>query len=111
MNQTKHKIFHSITFNENLTSRANRTQFVCLYGIYCLHFLTKKFHSYIDINFTVKGGKIKGFARHLWPMSREGFLSCHTCFDTGPRYLWGFVRKTVPLPWLVQQARATEDSL
>ena len=23
-----------------------------------------------------------------WPLSREGSLSCHTCCDTGPRFLW-----------------------
>ena len=25
------------------------------------------------------------FARRLGPLSREGSLSCHTCYDTGPR--------------------------
>ena len=29
----------------------------------------------------------KTSARDLWSLSREGSLSCHTCCDTGPRFL------------------------
>ena len=31
-------------------------------------------------------GLLKAFAGLLRPFSREGSLSCHTCFDTGPRF-------------------------
>jgi hypothetical protein len=34
----------------------------------------------------VKGCKIQAYARRSGPLSREGFLSCHTCCDTGPRF-------------------------
>ena len=31
----------------------------------------------------VKGCKFFTFARHSWPLSNEGSLTCHTCCDTG----------------------------
>ena len=34
----------------------------------------------------VKGCKIQAYARRSGPLSREGSLSCHTCFDTGPQF-------------------------
>ena len=37
---------------------------------------------------SVKGCKIWSIARYLRPLVREGSLSCHTCCDTGPRFLW-----------------------
>ena len=37
-------------------------------------------------NLIVYMGLLKAFAGLLQPFSREGSLSCHTCFDTGPRF-------------------------
>jgi hypothetical protein len=34
----------------------------------------------------VKGCKIWAYARRSGPLSREGFLLCHTCCGTGPRF-------------------------
>ena len=53
------KIFHSINFNENLTSRAKRTQFVGLFGIYCSHFLTKNFIHILTLTLPVKTAKFR----------------------------------------------------
>jgi hypothetical protein len=45
------------------------------------------FHLYKETSpLPVKGCKIKAYARRLGPLSRWGFLSCHTCCDTGPRF-------------------------
>ena len=41
----------------------------------------------------VKDRKIQACARHLWPLSRKGSLSCQTFCSTGPRFLWS-VRRT-----------------
>ena len=35
----------------------------------------------------VKGCKKLSLSSTLWPLSRKGFLSCQTCYDTGPRFL------------------------
>ena len=104
------KIFHSINFNENLTSRAKRTQFVGLFGIYWSHFLTKKFHSYIDVNFTGKGGKIRPLLGSYGLWAGRDLYRATPALTRGLGFC-GLVRRTVPLPWLVQQERATADLL
>ena len=35
----------------------------------------------------VTGLQIQAYARRSEPLSREGSLSCHTCCDTGPRFI------------------------
>ena len=45
----------------------------------CLFFVVRKnFHSFGDITITVVGLKILTFTRHLWPLSSECSLTCHT---------------------------------
>ena len=46
----------------------------------------KIFYSYNGV--TIDGEDLDnlGYARHLRTLSREGSLSCHTCYDMGPRF-------------------------
>ena len=43
----------------------------------------KMFNTYGDVIITSKGLPILIKARHLWPFSSEGSLTCHTYCDTG----------------------------
>jgi hypothetical protein len=50
---------------------------------------TQEYFTYMDMDMSplpVKGCKIYACARRSGPLCREGFLSCHTCCDTGPRF-------------------------
>ena len=40
------------------------------------------FHSYGHVTINGKGLQIQTYARHLWPLSSEGSLACHTNCDT-----------------------------
>ena len=63
----------------------------CLYSCcYCMKLyvqLKKIFCPYGDATIAVKGCKIKAYARHLLPFSREGSLSCPIRCDKRPRFL------------------------
>ena len=41
------------------------------------------FHSYGDVTIAGQGLQVLTSARHSWPLSREGSLTCHNCCDTG----------------------------
>ena len=41
-------------------------------------------------------------------LSREGSLSCHTCYDTGPQFT-GLIRKVALYSRLIRQALGTKD--
>ena len=41
------------------------------------------FHSNGDVNIAGEGLQILTYARHSWPLSSEGSLTCHTYCDTG----------------------------
>ena len=43
----------------------------------------QNFFSYGDVTFIGEGLQICTYARHLWPLSIEGYLACNTCCDTG----------------------------
>lgn len=63
-----------------------------IYTVYCINSDCKQAVGYIykilHIEVT-KGCKIyKNFVRYLSAMRRERPLSCLTCRDTGPRFLW-----------------------
>ena len=45
------------------------------------------FHSYGDVTITGEGLQILTYARHLWPLSSEGSLACHTYCDTGHPFI------------------------
>ena len=53
--------------------------------VYCLTSLSRIFHWYGDGTIAGEGLQIWAYARHSGPLSREGSLSCHSCYDTGPR--------------------------
>ena len=58
-----------------------------LYLFVCLGFIVPlgNFHSYGNVTITSEGLKIFTYARHSWPLSSEGSLTCHTYCDTGIR--------------------------
>ena len=41
------------------------------------------FQSYGDVTIASEGPQILTYARHSWPLSSEGSLTCHTYCDTG----------------------------
>ena len=56
----------------------------------------------------VKGYEIWVYFWCIGPLSREGSLSCHSCSDTGPRFLRPH-SKVCPFGRLSRQARLIED--
>ena len=50
--------------------------------------------------------KFSPIYRRLWPFSREGSLSCHTCYGTRPRFN-GLIRRTTPFIRRCRKARIT----
>ena len=61
-------------------SEAVTTINVCLSSVE-----SKIFHLYRDMEISLSPGQgctIQPFAQHTRPLSREGPLSCHTCYDT-----------------------------
>ena len=61
-------------------SEAVTTINVCLSSV-----KSKIFHLYGDMEISLSPGqgcRIQPFAQHTRPLSREGPLSCHTCYDT-----------------------------
>ena len=44
---------------------------------------SRSFHSYGDVTITGERLQILTDARHSWPLSNEGYLTCHTYCDTG----------------------------
>ena len=59
----------------NIVSRL----FACVW----IYVHSRIFHSYGDVTFTGEGLQILTYARHLWPLSSEASLACHTYCDTG----------------------------
>ena len=43
--------------------------------------------SYGDVTITDEGLQILTYARHLWPLSSEGSLACHTYCETGHPFI------------------------
>ena len=56
--------------------------FVYLFGVYRPGH-SRIFHSYGDVIIAGEGLQILTYARHSWPLSSEGSLTCHTYCDTG----------------------------
>ena len=55
--------------------------FLCVELIY-ISSHSRIFHSYGDVTFASEGLQILTYPRHLWPLSSEGSLTCHTYCDT-----------------------------
>ena len=56
--------------------------FVCLF-VWGLSSHSRIFHSHGDVTIAGEGLQILTYARHSWPLSSEGSLTCHTYCDTG----------------------------
>ena len=50
-------------------------------------FHSRIFHSYGDVTIVSEGLQILTYARHLWQLSCEGSLACHTYCDTGHLFI------------------------
>ena len=55
--------------------------------VWDLSYLSRIFHAYGDVTITVEGLHILTYARHSWPLSREGSLVCHTYCDKGHPFI------------------------
>ena len=47
-------------------------------------FHSRSFHSNEDVTNTGKGVQILTYARHIWPLSSDGSLACHTSVTSWP---------------------------
>ena len=85
MNWTVEKNVNGINSsqNEGLSPSGIALSFDWL--IYCFTSRSRIFHLYGDVAIAGEGLQNLGLysARRSGPLSREGSLSCHTCFDTG----------------------------
>ena len=59
----------------------NRSVFV--YFVWSLSSHSIIYHSYGDVAIAGEGLQMLTYARHSWPLSSEGSLTCHTLCDTG----------------------------
>ena len=64
----------------------NQTWFVCLEFFVPLENVSLIWR-FGDITTAVEGLQILTYARHLWPLSSEGSLACHTYCDTGHPFI------------------------
>ena len=62
-----------------------RRRFSVCFGGFWSHL--RIFHSFGDVIITGKGLQILTYARHLWLLSGEGSLVCHTYCDTGHPFI------------------------
>ena len=60
--------------------------FFFFFGVFFLSLSShsRVFHSYGDVTIAGEGLQISTYARHSWPLSSEGSLTCHTHCDSGP---------------------------
>ena len=61
-----------------------------LFVFVCLGFSSHSrdiFHSYGDVTITGEGLQILTYALHLWTLSSEGSLTCHTYCDPGHPFI------------------------
>ena len=61
--------------------------FFCLFCLFGVFRPTREFHLFGDVTITGEGLQILTYAWHLWPLSSEGSLPCHTYYDTGRPFI------------------------
>ena len=83
--------------------------FVCLFD-WRLSPHSRILHSYGDVTITCEGLQILTYARHSWPLSIKGSLSCHTYCDIGHPFIVGHLQGPVTLT-LIAERLALELSL
>ena len=68
-----------------------------MFGLFVWSFSSHSriFHSFGDVTSTGEGLQILTYAQHLWPLSREGSLACHTYCDMGHLFILVFSES----PW------------
>ena len=69
--------------------------FVCLFVYLGLSSHLRIFHSYGDVTIAGEGLQISTFARHSWPLSSGGSLTCHTYCDTGHPFIMVISREEI----------------
>ena len=65
----------------------NRVYNLSIYLFVCLEPHSRIFHSFGDVTIAGEVLQILTYARHLWPLSSEGSLACHTYYDTGHPFI------------------------
>jgi hypothetical protein len=75
---------------------------VCLFVCFIVLRPAQEFLTYMVTSLLIlKGCKILAYSRRSVPLSREVSLSCYTCCDTGPGFLWSPLKDRLiqsPLP-------------
>ena len=61
--------------------------FVCLEFIVFVWSLSRIFHSYGAVTIAGEGLRILTYARHSWPLSMEGSITCHIHCDKGLQFI------------------------
>ena len=61
--------------------------FVCLFLCWSLSSHSRIFQSYGDVTIAGEGLQFFTYARHSWPLSSEGSLTCHTYCYTGLSFI------------------------
>ena len=60
---------------------------ISLFVFWGFSFHSRIFYSYGDVTIADEGLQILTYARHSWPLSSEGYLSCHTYCYTGHPFI------------------------
>ena len=58
----------------------------CLF-VWSFSYHSKFFYSFGDVTIADEGLQILTYAQHLWPLSSEGSLACHTSCNTGHPFI------------------------
>ena len=79
-------IFRNVVILKIYSRKKIFTQIMCSLKSFFQH--TKYIsYSYGDVTSTGKRLQILTHTKHLWPLSSEGSLACHTYYDTGISFI------------------------
>ena len=80
---------------------------LCKNIVYCREYFTHL----ETLDLEVKDCMCKANIRHIWSLSREGSLSCHTCCDTGPPFILPHQQTPRVFPLLTHRPRGSSHYL
>ena len=92
------KFWHNSIFESGHTHRRDNVFLISFF----FAIVDEYFSQIVTAPLPLKGCRITTNARVLWSLSREGSLSCYTCYDTGPRFSQSQPRKSDPFSRVLQ---------
>lgn len=79
---------HNINKAKPKEAASNRNTCIGIDWLCTVYCLVQEYFTHAATSpLSIKAYKISALARRLRPPNMEGCLSCHTCYDTGPRLL------------------------